>query len=124
MYQGWWLTCARDIPGFGIYFCSYEYLRVKCIDNGCSTGFASFMSGGTAGALSFLLLHPFDVLKSAHQELRFRLADRVGFTALANRGFRIEGSKYFLRGLLPSMCRAFPVSAVTFLVVEKTLEYI
>lgn len=38
LYQGWWLTAARETPAFGIYFFSYEYCRVKF----CSWGFSKF----------------------------------------------------------------------------------
>jgi hypothetical protein len=27
MYSGWWATVARDVPSFGVYWCSYEWAK-------------------------------------------------------------------------------------------------
>jgi len=74
------------------------------------------LAGGTAGMTSWLFLYPIDVIKSrlqADTEGRYRNAWHCFQDSLQRNGWRVFG-----RGLAPTLLRAFPVNAITFLVVE------
>lgn len=74
------------------------------------------LAGGTAGMTSWLFLYPIDVVKSRLQadlEGQYRSAWHCVETSLKR-----DGIMAFSRGLAPTLLRAFPVNAITFLVVE------
>ena len=77
------------------------------------------LAGGTAGTLSWLLLQPIDVMKTLVQSQTESVpkAER-GFTAVFRRNYQAEGLGFLLRGIVPTAIRAFPVSAVVFVVYE------
>ena len=89
---------------------------------------SSFCAGGFAGVMSFLLLHPIDVLKSCRQMQHENLTvngNAVSSTrAIVKAGLDTDGYRFFTRGLAPSVLRAGPVSAVIFLVYEVVLSFI
>jgi solute carrier family 25 carnitine/acylcarnitine transporter 20/29 len=80
---------------------------------------AQLLGGGIAGTASWLLLHPVDVLKSVVQR---QTADTpkhmLGPFRAARFHLQQDGPGFFLRGIVPTCLRAFPASAVIFLVYE------
>lgn len=66
VFRGLNITLLREGPGFGSYFVAYEYLTRRESTEPIST-FHMLMAGGTAGALSWLLAYPVDVIKSRIQ---------------------------------------------------------
>lgn len=66
VFRGLNITLLREGPGFGSYFVCYEYLTRKETNEPIST-FHMLMAGGTAGAFSWLLAYPVDVIKSRIQ---------------------------------------------------------
>lgn len=78
-YQGYWATFWRDVPGWGIYFYSYEALKnyfYKNYLNKYRDNQQNYKSkellvrlfcGGMAGVNSWLLCFPFDVVKTQIQ---------------------------------------------------------
>ena len=124
MGKGYWVTCLRDIPGFGFYFCTYDFLCRWAVRR---KGLAHVdelspvficVAGGTGGTVSWISSYPFDVVKSRYQ-----------IDGMSGRGTRYkssvdcfrqssrEGWRVFLAGLSPTLLRAFPVNAVTFVTV-------
>jgi solute carrier family 25 (mitochondrial carnitine/acylcarnitine transporter), member 20/29 len=81
---------------------------------------ASQFAGGMAGLFSFLFLHPIDVLKSLAQSI----VPGSGKTLkdAMRESYKAEGSRYLLRGIVPTCLRAFPVSAVVFAVQENVVK--
>jgi len=123
LYQGMALTLMRDMPAFGVYFSSYEISKAKLRSYGYDSYRSSFMSGGIAGVMSFMLLHPIDVFKSCRQMQSVNASGSATTTrAIINAGLDAHGPQFFVRGLVPSILRAGPVSAVIFLVYELVLE--
>lgn len=75
LYRGLIACAARDIPGWAIYFSSYEYLKtwINTINNKFPTTdnrkkWRDFVwtlnAGGTAGVLSWMASIPQDVIKN------------------------------------------------------------
>ena len=126
VYRGFGLTLARDCPAFATYFVSYEWLlerlrRKTLTPNGIVLGdpstIALLLAGGSAGALSWLVIYPLDVIKSRLQaDLRYGSTKECIMDAIKN-----EGPKVLVRGWSPTMLRAFPSNAATFAVVSWTL---
>ena len=83
--------------------------------------FASLLSGGTAGVISWLAIMPFDVVKSLYQ------ADinKVIFSSMwdcTKKTYALGGVKKFYTGAVMACARAFPVNAVIFLVHTQCLK--
>jgi hypothetical protein len=142
LYQGWWTTCCREVPAFGLYFASYDHLKDRAhtyfeqqfrqsnggdttqpfIPTHAQTIAASALAGGCAGCLTWLVVYPVDVIKTRIQtspldaSSRDLGAWRVGSSLVAKYGW-----KYMFRGLSVTMVRAFPVNATIFPVYEYTL---
>jgi len=123
LFQGMGLTLARDMPAFGVYFSSYEMTKehLKQSRQWDLTS-SSFVAGGIAGMLSFLLLHPVDVVKSCRQ-MQDASTPKLdtALLSIVRAGLREDGYRYFFRGVGASVLRAAPVSAVIFVVYEQIL---
>nr|AKN21580.1 slc25a-12 [Schmidtea mediterranea] len=114
LYKGVGIHAFRDVPAFIIYFYSYE-----CINTYMSKmelmnpTLRAFVSGGIAGALSWVLLIPQDVMKTRIQAgVDKDIMD--SFRALRNIGF-----ESFFRGGTMLTLRALLVNAVTFTMYEE-----
>lgn len=106
--RGLGMTIARDVPGCGVYFISYEMLVRGREDNVP----VLFVAGGIAGMLSWAVTYPQDVIKSRMQ------ADAngkyKGAVHCLKASLAAEGGIVLWRGLGSALIRAFPVNAVTF----------
>jgi solute carrier family 25 carnitine/acylcarnitine transporter 20/29 len=66
-YRGFGVTALREAPSIGLYFFSYKYAReaLTQIQGLSSPNPAAIMcAGGIAGALSWTVIYPFDVIKT------------------------------------------------------------
>jgi len=125
LYQGWWLTAARDTPAFGVYFISYEFYRTLFQSWGLSQVWSAFFAGGMAGTNSFFFTHPIDVIKSMRQEQKIGTPKEQTRTLyLIKKAYVTNGRSVsiFARGVVPSVFRAYPVSAVTFVIYDYLLH--
>jgi len=125
LFQGFWITAARDTPAFGIYFVSYEYYRNLFQSWGMSQVASAFFAGGMAGSNSFLFTHPIDVIKSLRQEQKIGTPKHQTRTLyLIKQAYVANGRSVsiFARGVIPSVIRAYPVSAVTFVIYDYLLR--
>jgi len=125
LFQGFWITAARDTPAFGIYFVSYEYYRNLFQSWGLSQVASAFFAGGMAGSNSFLFTHPIDVIKSMRQEQKIGTPKhRTRTLYLIKQAYVANGRSVsiFARGVIPSVIRAYPVSAVTFVIYDYLLR--
>ena len=109
-------TIIRDIPGFVSYFLSFEYLcRVIAGEEGAYLGpVALMLAGGTAGSISWTLAFPPDVIKT---RIQVDTSKRyTGFLQCLKSSFKEEQWRLFVRGLTPTILRAFPMNAAIFTV--------
>lgn len=117
--RGLALTVLREVPGFAVYFGSYEMMTRKL---GESTPVVLF-SGGMAGIFSWITTYPQDVIKSRIQ------ADGFGATQeyrnalhCLKLSLKKEGHQFLFRGIGSTVIRAFPMNAVTFGVYTQIMK--
>lgn len=127
-YKGLGVTAVREAPSIGIYFFSYKYSRdmiTKMQGLKEPSTSAILLSGGLAGALSWTVVYPFDVIKTYMQIAGGSGDSASGITKdssmlqVARILHRRHGSSAFFRGLGATVLRAFPVNASTFFFYEK-----
>eukprot|EP00761_Pharyngomonas_kirbyi_P000028 gb/GECH01000028.1/.p1 GENE.gb/GECH01000028.1/~~gb/GECH01000028.1/.p1 ORF type:complete len:300 (+),score=38.82 gb/GECH01000028.1/:1-900(+) len=118
-FHGISATILRDAPGFACYFSSYEVMRRKLassIHHPHNESIAAFTAGGMAGALSWIVSGPLDVIKSNMQ------ADPKTHPTIkrcCSNLFTNNGIFAFFKGIQTSVLRALPTNAVIFLVYES-----
>ncbi|CAI5712057.1 unnamed protein product [Peronospora destructor] len=95
LFKGWQVCLLRDVPAFGAYFSGYEATK-RALTNGQSEN-------------------------ETDLKLMMREALQGWFRGLIR--MQQEGPRFFFKGFSATMLRAFPVSAVTFLVYEKTMQF-
>lgn len=148
LYRGFWWTAVRDAPAFAIYFWTYDafktlfrkrnLLHTASLSLQPGHGGSSplppldkvqlsvpqlLFSGGMAGLCSWLFLQPIDVMKSLYQGvLPSTPAHERTVKFLFQENMRQEGPMFLLRGMVPTCLRAFPTSAVIFLVYEFVIH--
>ena len=127
IYRGTMATLARDVPGSGMYFMSYEFLQNVLTPEGKSRSDISplrtLFAGGMAGILNWVVAIPPDVLKSRLQiapEGKYPNGMRSVFTEL----MREEGLMSMYKGFTPVMLRAFPANAACFMGYEVAMKFL
>ena len=118
----------RDIPGFVVYFASYEILLdiLSAPESRGNVGpLAPIIAGGLAGMISWTSTFPCDVLKSKMQ------ADGIdgkylykGFTDCLIKSYRTGGFRGFFTGLGPTLLRAFPTNGIIFFVYDLVSKFL
>ncbi|KAL8620003.1 hypothetical protein ACOMHN_015285 [Nucella lapillus] len=122
IYRGFWTQLARDSPANAVYMSSYEFAAYggSQFFPAVPNPIINFMSGGMAGVLSWILIMPFDVVKSRLQA-DTRQRHYTGFWDCSMKAYKKEGWTVFYRGSLAVSLRAFPVNAVTLMVYTEVL---
>lgn len=124
LYRGIVAMTIRDVPGYGLYILVYEWLRdyMRRYEIGDRHGaFASVMSGGFAGVISWAIMAPADMVKSLIQSD----ADQTKYRNLRHcilHTYRQHGIRAFYAGCGVNCIRGFPVNAVTFLVFSQIMR--
>ncbi|KAG7669592.1 hypothetical protein Ndes2526B_g05938 [Nannochloris sp. 'desiccata'] len=126
LYRGTTITAIRDVPSHGVYFAAFEWVR-ELLEPGCrqpgrksqSHG-AIWAAGGLAGAISWLSVYPFDVIKSRIQATAGNTSKYSSLWDCAVRSYKEEGGSVFLRGLPATLCRAFLVNGAIFTAYEAS----
>lgn len=139
LYRGWWATCLREVPAFGLYFTTYDYIkdnvnsllahRDGLVDEDASTPvqhshtwLASAFAGGASGCLTWAVVYPVDVIKTRISTSP--LDTKVSFMGAARAIVQKHGWRMMFRGLGITLIRAFPVNGTIFPVYEFTLEHL
>ena len=128
--RGFMTTLWRDVPSFGVYFVVYEWSRrflSQCFSSGSNGGIPDpiivFLAGGTAGAVSWAITYPFDVIKSRIQAdgMHGRLAYQ-GFLHCTVKSIQEVGYGVLTRGMGVCVMRAFPAEGSILLTYEIVLK--
>lgn len=128
----------REVPAFGGYFALYDIFKDSlssffakragitekemAAQNHSALWASSALAGGTTGALTWVIIYPFDIIKTRIQTapmdtpLEKRRLFHVGREIV-----RKEGVSALFRGLNITIIRAFPVNAIVFPVYEFVL---
>ena len=129
LYKGGGVTTLREAPAFGAYFASYriftDYFSENVFVDDVTTrgvmkttvpNWAVLVGGGFAGCVSWLMTYPLDVIKSNIQIEVGTISNRSRLTTMGMGRHLLEthGPSIFVRGLAPTLIRAFPVNAITF----------
>ncbi|XP_011270317.1 carrier protein, variant [Capsaspora owczarzaki ATCC 30864] len=136
LYLGFGPTLMRDVPGYAVFFASYESLKHLMLgdakrgddaepDGGEHAGgpLAVIVAGGTAGSLYHLSTYPFDVVKTAIQTQPDTYPRMYKNTFDCYKQLVAQyGHGALIRGIGPTMVRAFPANAAGFLAYELTLR--
>ncbi|KAJ2771266.1 hypothetical protein IWQ57_002291 [Coemansia nantahalensis] len=128
LYRGLGITIMRDIPSFWAYFgtyeglkCAFVYRRTGVADGSQSNGIEQFLAGGFAGIAAWLPAYPQDVVKSRVQMNSKYKSARAAAAALLQEARGGNWSTLF-RGFGPTILRAFPANAATFVAYEWTIK--
>lgn len=145
LYRGEMVTVVREAQAYGMWFLTYEYLmNAEVARRGLSSradveAWRLALYGGLAGEMLWLGSYPLDVIKSKLQtdglgkpraDVGEALAGHLsrqkyaGTMDCVRKTMAEEGITGFWRGIGPTLLRAMPVSAATFFVAEKTLQFI
>lgn len=132
LLRGMSATFMREMPAFGVYFLAYHLLDDVCqktMKMGAVP--SSFVSGALAGALSWIVIYPVDVVKTNIQ----LLSKSNPYEAVLGKPFidvnpirmlfilqKQYGTRFLFRGLGVCMVRALPVNAVVFPSYHMTLK--
>ncbi|XP_059174684.1 solute carrier family 25 member 45-like [Physella acuta] len=124
-YRGFSTQFVRDTPAATMYMTAYTFFQFESLHRipSVPTQLVNFIGGGVAGVLSWLIIMPFDVVKSKLQADAQGLMYR-GFWDCAQQVYARDGVKAFFLGLVPMAARAFPVNAVTLMVYSESLKYL
>jgi solute carrier family 25 carnitine/acylcarnitine transporter 20/29 len=119
LYRGFGATLLRDLPSFAAYFATYE--AVKAQFPSTSSPAALIISGGMAGIAAWLPCYPQDVLKSRIQSAASPSTSLLQAVSALSREAGMRG---FWKGFGPTMLRAFPANAATFLGYEFAMRHL
>ncbi|OMH84190.1 Mitochondrial basic amino acids transporter [Zancudomyces culisetae] len=127
LYRGLGVTIIREIPSYTAYFGCYEGLKNLFIQlrpegpakDKPSTAFEMFVAGGISGIAAWIFAYPQDIVKSRLQKDNKYSSTSACIRALREEG-RTIGYKIYLNGLGPTLLRAFPANAATFIAYEWT----
>jgi hypothetical protein len=141
LYRGWWATAWREVPAFGMYFSIYDILKDRTnsflakqagIEETGNTfpqhshaWFASAISGGITGALTWGVIYPIDIIKTRIQTAPLDTPkEDLRIINVARTIVRDHGWRHLFRGLNITLIRAFPVNGIIFPVYEFCLMHL
>jgi hypothetical protein len=123
LFQGLGATFYREVPGFAIYFSTYNYLKdnTQLTEGRSITTMESFVYGGISGAWSWVFIYPQDRIKTHIQSTTSRcISLSQGLRDIIADG----GIRGLYRGFHFALLRAIPLHATAFMVNEKCKEYL
>lgn len=115
LYIGWTATLFREVPGFGLYFCTYEYLKNNTKK---MTPLKTMLYGGASGMMAWLFIYPSDPIKTKMQHTN------IGIFEAAGKIVEEHGFKGFYRGFSWALYRAIVLHAGVFLGYETFMNYV
>jgi hypothetical protein len=110
LYTGWSATLGREVPGFGIYFSTYE--KLKQLQKGTSIEHGwlmPFFNGSLSGASAWLFIYPSDPVKTLMQTKNTGLIESIKHI------YEEKGIRGFYRGFGLGLFRAIPLHGGVFL---------
>lgn len=118
LYRGLSSTMIREVPGYGIYFGVYEACKRNTTNY---QWYHSLLYGGLAGASSWSVIYPSDVIKTRMQTEGNKYKNMRDCILEI---YREGGSRIFYRGFSAAMTRAFILHAGVFSGYELFMKYL
>ena len=115
----------RDVPGWGVYFWSYELLKSMFgipeakkngTDNTMLNMAIKMWCGGVAGQASWIVSYPFDIIKT---QIQINETRRVRMLEVVRRIYAEQGMLAFFKGMSPTLARSFVVNCLTLPIFER-----
>ncbi|KAI9497839.1 mitochondrial carrier domain-containing protein [Zychaea mexicana] len=116
-FTGMTPTIVRELS-FGPYFVTYECIS-RISGNRAVTGPKVIVAGGIAGIIAWCSTYPADVIKTRIQASPGEYKSMID---CARRCYQAEGIGIMFRGLFPTLLRAFPSNAATFVAYTWTMK--
>ena len=123
LYKGFTPTFFREMPGFAIYFSTYEYLKKKTFTdyNKKIDYTSSFLYGGIAGVTSWIFIYPQDKIKTILQSGKEK-TNTINIKNIIHNIYNTKGSRrgilHFYTGFGWAAARAVLLHSGTFCMME------
>jgi solute carrier family 25 carnitine/acylcarnitine transporter 20/29 len=119
IFKGLSATFTREIPGFAIYFSTYEGLKKYYNTDGSISLPASFIFGGLSGITAWVFIYPQDRIKTIIQSQTSTNSNISIIRNIYNTG----GFKQFYKGFSFAAARAILLHSGTFCTMELLSKY-
>jgi solute carrier family 25 carnitine/acylcarnitine transporter 20/29 len=115
LFKGLSATFTREIPGFAIYFSTYEGLKNHFYtkQNKNISIPASFVFGGLSGTMAWIFIYPQDRIKTILQS-----NNNISIKNIINNTYKNGGFKQFYNGFTFAVLRAILLHSGTFCTME------
>ena len=117
LFKGLSATFTREVPGFAIYFSTYEYLKNKFYisQNKDIDIVSSFIFGGIAGSTAWLFIYPQDRIKTIIQSNN---NSKINMMEIIKSTYQNGGLRQFYSGFSMAIARAVLLHSGTFCMME------
>jgi hypothetical protein len=115
IFKGLSATFTREIPGFAIYFSTYEGLKNKFYNNRPIDIPASFIFGGISGVTAWIFIYPQDRIKTIIQS---QTNENISINTLIKNIYNKGGFRQFYKGFSFAAIRAVLLHSGTFCTME------
>jgi solute carrier family 25 carnitine/acylcarnitine transporter 20/29 len=116
LFKGIGTTCTREVPGFAIYFSTYEKLKSYFFTkNNPITLPCSFLFGGISGTMAWIFIYPQDRIKTIVQN---DIKNNLNVFRLIETIYRKGGIRHFYSGFSFAVARAILLHSGTFCMME------
>ncbi len=115
LFKGLSATFTREVPGFAIYFSTYEWLKHRFYTGeGCEITIpSSFLFGGISGTMAWIFIYPQDRIKTVLQSTKTNSIREIIYKTYSNGGI-----KQFYSGFSFAVGRAILLHSGTFCMME------
>jgi len=123
LYKGFTPTFFREMPGFAIYFTTYEYLKKKTFTdyNKQIDYSSSFLYGGISGVTSWIFIYPQDKIKTILQsqsQSGKEIINSINIKSIIHKIYNSGGILHFYTGFGWAAARAVLLHSGTFCMME------
>lgn len=134
------VSCIRQIVaesgGYGLYrglvpglfgvshgavqFSVYEHLKAYCRRHGIESSNTTYLlTSVTSKVAAMVITYPYQVIRSRAQ---ISSARHQGILEISRRTWKVDGAVGFYRGIVPSIIRVLPGTALTFMIYENVVK--
>ena len=122
IFKGLSATFTREVPGFAIYFSTYEKLKNHFFisRNKEITIPASFLFGGLSGSIAWIFIYPQDRIKTILQSSLEKSSNSSldGLKEIIKTTYKMGGLRHFYNGFSFALIRAILLHSGTFATME------